>query len=48
MNAKHYEDAKYALKDHIRPLLCHGEHDLCKTYDLITTLTYVLIDNFCP
>ena len=43
---------KYELKDHINALISYEEFvwflRTFKSCDEITTLTYVLMDNFCP
>ena len=39
---------KYDLKGHMRPLLSRVIFKNFRSFDQITTLTYVLIDNFCP
>ena len=47
-----FHEMKYDLNDRTRPLLCYREFASChftlRSFDLFTTLTYVLMDNFFP
>ena len=43
-----FHKIKYDLKGHIRPLLCRVIEKKIRSFDKITTLTYVFLDNFWP
>ena len=43
-----FHEIKYDHKGRMRPLLCHVILKIFRSFDQITTLTYVLMDNFFP
>ena len=43
-----FHKMKFDLKGHMRLLLCRIFFLIFGSFDQITTLTYVLMDNFCP
>ena len=47
-----FHKMKLEFKDLMRPLLCYGEVAqfliTLKSFDKITTLTYIIVGNFCP
>ena len=50
MKTQIFHDMKFDIRGHRKKLFLSCEKVLLckKSFDLMTTLTYVLIDNFCP